>query len=88
MSDELLFVFGNILVFAGFLIVLISVALMIFATARRKGKVKWGGAVIIGPFPVVFGTDKNYLRILLLSVVFIVFVIIITIIFYFSVSKA
>jgi uncharacterized membrane protein len=59
MSDQLLFVFGNILFLAGFLIVLIAVVLMFFTTARGKGKVKCGGAVIIGLFPVVFGTDKD-----------------------------
>ncbi len=88
MSDQLLFVFGNILVFAGFIIVLIAVALMFFTSARGKGKVKCGGAVIIGPFPVVFGTNKDYLRILLLSVVFIVLAIIITVIFNLFISKA
>ena len=88
MSDQLLFVFGNILVFAGFLMVLIAIILMFFTTAMGKGKVKYGGAVIIGPFPVVFGTDKDYLRILLLSVVFIVLVIIITVIFKLFISKA
>lgn len=88
MSDQLLFVFGNILFFTGFLIVLIAVALMFFTTARGKGKVKCGGAVIIGPFPVVFGTDTDYLRILILSVVFIVLVLIITVIFNLFISKA
>jgi uncharacterized protein (TIGR00304 family) len=88
MSDQLIFVFGNILFFAGFLIVLIAVALMFFTTARGKGKVKCGGAVIIGPFPVVFGTDTDYLRILILSVVFIVLVLIITVIFNLFISKA
>ncbi|MDH5663216.1 MAG: DUF131 domain-containing protein [Candidatus Bathyarchaeota archaeon] len=82
MSDQLLFSLGVILVFAGFLIAFVAVILMFLAT--KKGKVKGGGAVIIGPFPIVFGTDRESLKILLLlSIAIIVLMLIATIIFHF-----
>ena len=81
MSDQLLFSLGVILVFVGFLIALVAVILMFFTTTRKKGKIKGGGAVIIGPFPIVFGTDKESIKILLLlSITLIVLILIATVI--------
>jgi uncharacterized protein (TIGR00304 family) len=61
---------------AGFGIVLIGIgilALAIFllsAKSKGKGNVKGGGVVIIGPVPIVFGTDKKSVKtVLLLSIV-------------------
>ena len=82
MSDQLLFNLGVILVFAGFLIAFVAVILMFLTTTRRK--VKGGGAVVIGPFPIVFGTDRESLKILLLlSIAIIVLMLIVTVIFHF-----
>jgi len=84
MSDQLFFNLGAILVFAGFIIAFFAVILMFFTTARGKGKFEGGGAVIIGPFPIVFGTDRKSLRIfLLLSMTLIILVLLITAIFHF-----
>jgi uncharacterized protein (TIGR00304 family) len=84
MSDQSLLSLGVILVFAGFLIAFVAVILMFFTTARGKGKVKGGGAVVIGPFPIVFGTDRESLKILLLlSIAIIVLMLIVTVIFHF-----
>jgi uncharacterized protein (TIGR00304 family) len=84
MSDQLLFNLGVILVFAGFLIAFVAVILMFFTTTMGKGKVKGGGAVIIGPFPIVFGTDRESLKILLLlSIALVVLMLIVTVIFHF-----
>jgi uncharacterized protein (TIGR00304 family) len=84
MSNQLLFNLGVILVFAGFLIAFVAVILMFFTTTRGKGKVKGGGAVIIGPFPIVFGTDRESLKILLLlSIALVVLMLIFTVIFHF-----
>jgi uncharacterized protein (TIGR00304 family) len=84
MSDQSLLSLGVILVFAGFLIAFVAVILMFFTTASGKGKVKGGGAVVIGPFPIVFGTDRESLKILLLlSIAIIVLMLIVTVIFHF-----
>ena len=79
-----MFSIGAILVFAGFIIVFVAVILMFFTTTRGKGKVKGGGAVFVGPFPIVFGTDRESIKILLLlSVALIVLMLIVTVIFHF-----
>ena len=84
MPDQLLFSLGVILVFAGFLIAFVAVILMFFTATRGKEKVEGGGAVIIGPFPIVFGTDRESIKILLLlSIALIVLVLIVTVIFHF-----
>ena len=84
MSDQLLFDLGAILVFAGFLIAFVAVILLFFTVTRGKGKFEGGGAVIIGPFPIVFGTDRESLKILLLlSMTLIVIVLVVTVIFHF-----
>lgn len=75
---------GVILVFAGFLIAFVAVILMFFIATREKEKVRGGGAVVIGPFPIVFGTDRESLKILLLlSIAIIVLMLIVTVIFHF-----
>jgi len=40
--------------------------MLFFTVFKGKGKVKGGGAIIIGPFPIIFGTDKESVKILLL----------------------
>ena len=64
--SEQLWNIGIILILAGFFVTFIATVLLFFTAFKGKGKVKGGGAVIIGPFPIVFGTDKESVKILLL----------------------
>jgi len=60
---------GTALVLSGILIVILA---FFFAYFRKgeEGKIRGGGAVIIGPIPIVFGTDKKALKtVLCLSIV-------------------
>jgi uncharacterized protein (TIGR00304 family) len=66
LSDQLLFSIGVMLFFAGFAIASVAVILLVITAMKEKGKVRGGGAVIIGPFPIIFGTDKEAVKILLL----------------------
>jgi uncharacterized protein (TIGR00304 family) len=66
MSDQLLFSVGVILFFAGFVIAFLAVILLVLTTIRGRGKFRGGGAVIIGPFPIVFGTDRESVKMLLI----------------------
>jgi uncharacterized membrane protein len=66
----------------GFIAVLASIVLMVISSAGGEKKVRGGGAVIIGPFPIVFGTDKKSVKVLLvLSIILMVFVLLVTIVF-------
>ena len=84
MSDQLLVNIGMMLILTGFLIAFVAIVLLIFTTAIGRKKVRGGGAVIIGPFPIVFGTDKESVRtLLLLSIVLIVLVLVVTAFYYY-----
>lgn len=62
----MLFSIGVILLFAGFAIAFVAVILLAITAMKGKGKLRGGGAVIIGPFPIIFGTDKELVKVLLL----------------------
>ncbi len=87
MSDQLLFNIGMILIFTGFLITLLAIVLMFFMNIRGKGKVRGGGAVIIGPFPIIFGTDKESVRTLLLLSIILIILILFVMVFYYLVFR-
>jgi uncharacterized protein (TIGR00304 family) len=60
-----LYALGTALIFVGVLIIVVAVILLSIPGAK-KGKVKGGGAIIIGPIPIIFGTDKKSLKTVLL----------------------
>lgn len=83
MDAEMLFGLGIALVFAGILVTLTAVVLLFISSVREKGIVKGGGGIIIGPFPIIFGTDKESIRtFLLLSITFTILLAIAMVIFY------
>jgi uncharacterized protein (TIGR00304 family) len=66
MSEQLLWNVGLTLVFAGFALACIGVILLFLKGAKGgRSKVKGGGVVIIGPIPIIFGTDKESVKIIL-----------------------
>jgi uncharacterized protein (TIGR00304 family) len=72
-----LYSLGIILVFVGVTVIIIALALLIVRGLGQKGKVKGGGAIIIGFIPIIFGTDKESLKkILLLSIVLVIVLIV------------
>jgi uncharacterized protein (TIGR00304 family) len=69
---------GFLLVLVGFVVILIAVVLSFLASAKNNARVKGGGALIIGPVPIVFGTDKESVKtLLILSIVLMILVLII-----------
>ena len=66
MADSLLFNIGLLLALAGFALAIIAIFVTILRSAKRTGEVRGGGIVMIGPVPIVFGTDKESVRILIL----------------------
>jgi uncharacterized protein (TIGR00304 family) len=60
-----LYALGIALIFVGALAIVLAVLLLSVLSAK-KGKVKGGGAIIIGPVPIIFGTDKKSLKTVLL----------------------
>ena len=81
-DSAVLYVLGIALIFVGVLIIIISVVLL-SVSGVKKGKVKGGGAIIIGPVPIVFGTDKESLKtVLLLSLGLTVMLVVAMVVYY------
>jgi len=79
MIDQALFYVGLTLVLAGFALAIIAAILLALAAVKGGGMVRGGGAVVIGPFPVVFGTDKEAVKvILILSIALVALLLILT----------
>ena len=51
---------GVLLVFAGIIIIMVAFFLML-SKQKGEGRIQGGGAVLIGPIPVVWGTDKRWI---------------------------
>jgi uncharacterized protein (TIGR00304 family) len=74
---------GFSLVLTGTIIIILSIILTLISSMKHRGKVRGGGAIIIGPVPIIFGTDKKSLKtILLLSIILTALLAIITVLFH------
>lgn len=84
MVDQLLWTVGVSLILLGFVISFIAVLWLILSSVKGgKGKVRGGGAVIIGPIPIIFGTDKESVRIILvLSIILVALLIVLMMLSY------
>ncbi|MEM3700629.1 MAG: DUF131 domain-containing protein [Candidatus Bathyarchaeia archaeon] len=83
MSAQTIYSLGIALIFAGMLIVLLAFLLLFYSSTKETGKIKGGGALIIGPFPIIFGTDKESVKtVLILSIILMVLLIAATVILY------
>jgi uncharacterized protein (TIGR00304 family) len=81
-DSAFLYALGIALIFVGVLIIVIAVILLSISGAK-KGKVEGGGAIIIGPVPIIFGTDKKSLKtVLLLSLALTVMLVVAMIVYY------
>jgi TIGR00304 family protein len=54
---------GNTILIAGIAVVILGMLLIFVGTAlqsgSKTGEVKTGGVILIGPIPIIFGTDKG-----------------------------
>ena len=83
MVAETIYGLGIALIFVGMLVILVAVILLFLASVRGRGKLRGGGAIIIGPFPIIFGTDKESVKtILLLSLALTILLVVAMVIFY------
>ena len=80
---ESLYELGIGLIIVGVFILILAIVLVVIPH-MKKGKVKAAGAVIIGPVPIIFGTDKKSLKTtLVFSIVLTALLIVAMIISYF-----
>jgi uncharacterized membrane protein len=76
---------GSTLILVGVIVMLIAILLMFFSNVKGRGKARGGGAIIIGPVPIVFGTDKESLRtVLLMAITLTVLLIVLTVVMHYA----
>jgi len=84
MNSGTFYELGLALTFLGILVVIAAALILLLSNIRGKGEIKGSGAIIVGPIPVIFGTDKESLRtILLLSITLTILLIAATIVMHF-----
>ena len=87
---ELLFLAGIALIFVGILIIIIAIILLgtrSTAKGENKSKVSAGGVVMIGPIPIIFGTDKKALKTVMWLAFALTILLIIAIIVYYLILR-
>ena len=66
---------GLVLIFVGFMVIFLAALLVFLKGARFRGRTRGGALIMIGPIPVVFGTDKETVKILvIMSMILVVIV--------------
>ena len=81
MDSSMLYFFGFGLILVGVLLLIVA---GILATMRKSGKTKTAGVVIIGPIPIIFGSDKKTAKTLMVfGIVLTVTVIVAMLIYYY-----
>ncbi len=72
--EDILFALGLILVSTGLVLALVAILLSVFK-AFRKDRVRGAGLILLGPIPIIFGTDVKALKwVLVLALILIVVV--------------
>lgn len=81
-DSAVLHALGIALIFIGVLIIIIAL-ILISVSGSQKGKFKGGGVILVGPIPIIFGTDKKSLKtVLLLSFALTVVLVVAIIVYY------
>ena len=72
------------LVLAGLMLVFVGMGVMVVAMvtkSREEGEVKGGGVVMIGPIPIIFGSDAKWASVAIaMAIVLVVLVILLSVV--------
>jgi len=52
---------GSLLIVIG-VIVIVAAIILAFKVSAKKGRVRGAGIIMIGPIPIIFGTDKKSVK--------------------------
>ncbi len=73
---------GVALVVVG-IIIIVAVIVLASAGSSKKGKVQGAGVIMIGPIPIIFGTDKKSVKtVVAFALALTIVVLIITVVYY------
>ena len=56
---------GFLLIILGFVLAVTAMLIMVLRSPRGSGSAKGAGLILIGPIPIVFGTDKQSVKIVM-----------------------
>jgi uncharacterized protein (TIGR00304 family) len=74
---------GFILIIFGFVLAAAAMVLLAFRSAGGSGKTRAAGVLLIGPIPIIFGTDKDSVKgLMILAIVLILVVLIVMVLPY------
>lgn len=62
-----LYIIGLILVIIGILTIFLG-AIIAIMKAKSSGRIEGGGVIMIGPFPIIFGTSSKILKIMVIII--------------------
>ena len=57
---------GLTLIILGFMATFVAVFILLIKGISLRGKTRGGGLIMIGPIPIIFGTDKETMKILIM----------------------
>jgi uncharacterized protein (TIGR00304 family) len=78
---EVFYGLGLALVVIG-IIIIVVVMILISTDGAKKGKVRGGGVIMIGPIPIIFGTDKKSVKTYWVLGLVLTMILIITLVYY------
>jgi uncharacterized protein (TIGR00304 family) len=68
---------GTVTIFVG--ITLVVIAILMLLLNRGKASVRGGGVIMIGPIPIIFGSDPKTVKWLIILAIFLMIIALITI---------
>ena len=68
---------GFILIILGFVLAFIAVILLAFKSRGTSGQTRSAGILLIGPIPIIFGSDKQSARVLMVLAVLLIAIVLI-----------
>ncbi len=77
MSEANIVGIGFALIIIGFILAFVAIILLAIKTSRETGKTRGAGVLLIGPIPIIFGTDRESVKVLMvLAIVLIVIILV------------
>ena len=76
-DQSILITLGITLIILGFAVAFIAILLMFIQNLSFRGKVRGGGLVMIGPVPIIFGTDRESMKILIALAILLIIIVVV-----------
>ena len=70
---------GILLIVAGFLLAFVAAAIMALRSRGGDGQTKSAGIILIGPIPIIFGSDRDSTKTLVVLAIILIVVVLVSI---------